>query len=175
LTQVIPHKDLEKGIEIILRNVGALLDSADLLHSRKRYLHSAIFSNLAVEEMAKVQLLMGYHEKGNDLPIMEWNRLSRGAPAHRKKIREYLLRVLTENPGERVKIPSTISSDQIIDLIADYHVRLKQRVLYVNWIENSNTWQWLPEIYSETEQMEISARLLNVRKRYQEYMKRRAR
>jgi len=170
MSQCIPHKDLLKGIEITLRNVGTLIDSADLLHGHQRYLHSAIFSNLACEEMAKAQLLIDYHEKGKDLPIAEWKKLSRGG-SHKKKIREYLSRILLEDPDERAKIPATISPDVILDLLADYYgVSLKGRVFYVNWIENSHTWQWLPAIYSETEQAKISASLLNVRKKYEKYM-----
>jgi hypothetical protein len=121
--------------------------------------------------MAKVQLLIDYKEKGEDLPITGWNRLSRGGGAHKKKTREYISQILVEYPSERAKIPDGISQDQIIDLIASFHVRLKQRVLYVNWNERSNTWQWFPEIYSEKEQMEISTPLRNVRKRYEKYMR----
>lgn len=170
MSQFIPHKDLEKGIQTILRNVNALLDSAESLHSEKRYLHSAVFSDLAVEEMAKAQLLMDYHRDRKDLPIAEWRKLSHGRSAHMEKVRKYLSQVIAEDSTTRAKMPPMISSNQVIDLIAGYHVRLNQRVLYVDWIEKSNTWQWLPEIYSEKEQMEISARLLNVRRKYQEYM-----
>lgn len=60
--------------------------------------------------------------------------------------------------------------DEIIELIADYHVRLKLNVLYVNWDKRLSKWYWLPDDYSEDEQEKISARLLvAARKGYEKY------
>ena len=68
----------------------------------------------------------------------------------------------------KLNIHPDLTKDEIIEMIAEYYVRLKNNVLYVNWEKRLNKWYWLPEDYSETEQEKISRDLLySARKGYE--------
>jgi AbiV family abortive infection protein len=50
MPEIIPYESLEKGLQIIMKNVKSLIDTASLLNTNKKFLHSAIFSIFAIEE-----------------------------------------------------------------------------------------------------------------------------
>jgi AbiV family abortive infection protein len=167
MSNCIPQKDLEEGLRIIQRNVASLIDTATLLNNNRKFLHSAIFSILALEEMAKGQLLFEHHRKKIDIPMTEWNRIT-GRKGHYEKMIGYL-RTLPVNP-EAVREHPEITTQEIIELTAEYHVRLKLNVLYVNWDKRLIKWHWVPGEYSEDEQKERSDQLLLVaRNGYEKY------
>jgi AbiV family abortive infection protein len=167
----IPYNELEEGLRIILRNVNSLIDTASLLYNNKEFLHSAIFSITAIEEMAKAHLLKANCNDRKDVPITQWDRITRGTrgrSAHLAKITDFV-KALPLGVDDIRKHPGVLA-DTIIELIARYHVRLKLHVLYVDWDKRLGKWQWFPEQYSEKEQEEVSARLLNAaRKGYEKY------
>lgn len=104
MSNCISYEDLEKGLRIIQRNVESLIDTASLLNSNKKFLHSAIFSTLAIEEMAKAQILYANHSHKKDVSIAEWNRITKGKhgkSAHFEKMTAYLkaLPVNTDSSG----------------------------------------------------------------------------
>jgi len=156
MSQFIPLKDLKKGSEIIVNNINSLVETATLLHRQGRYLHSATFSVLAMEEMAKLELVSKHCIAGKDLPLVEWNQLTGRGSAHKRKLVKHIMNGIKSTN----KAPPGITMDQIVELIADYYQRVKLRVFYVNWERGSGTWQWLAQIYSEKEQEEVSERFL---------------
>jgi len=171
MSNYIPQKDLEEGLRIIQKNVESLIDTATLLNSNKKFLHSAIFSILAIEEIAKAQILFAYHRQKNDILLTEWNRITRGKPGrsgHLEKMTSYL-RTLPINLEEFKEYPE-ITAEKMVGLFARYYVRLKVNVLYVNWDKRLNKWYWLPDHYSEDEQkIRSDGLLLAARKGYEKY------
>jgi AbiV family abortive infection protein len=166
MSNVIPCEGLEKGLRIIKRNVKSLIETATLLNSNKKFLHSAIFSIFAIEEMAKAHLLSANHSQKKDVPFVEWDRIVKGKhrkSAHFEKMKDYLSKqpVNIEVEKKHKALYPSVTIDDIIELIADYHVRLKLNVLYVNWDRRLSQWYWLPDDYSDAEQEKISARLLD--------------
>ena len=161
---VIPCENLENGIQITKRNVKSLIETATLLNCNKKYLHSAIFSIFAIEEMAKPHLLSANYSQKKDIPYAEWDRIARGRnrkSPHFEKWKTYM-------DSLNLNIHPDLTKDETIEMIAEYYVRLKNNVLYVNWEKRLNKWYWLPEDHSETEQEKISRDLLySARKGYE--------
>lgn len=164
----IPYESLEKGLQIIKINVKSLIETATLLNSNKKFLHSALFSVFALEELAKAHVLKTYYSQKKDVPLAEWDRIVKKGNAHFEKMKIYL-RTLPVNIDAVKKYPE-ISTDDVIELTANYHVRLKLNVLYVNWDRRLSQWYWLPDDYCEAEQEKRSVNLLNAAiKGYEKY------
>jgi AbiV family abortive infection protein len=166
MSNVIPCESLEKGLQIINRNIKSLIETATLLNQNKKFVHSATFSIFAIEEMAKANLLSANHSQKKDIPYAEWDRIVKGRnrkSAHFEKWKTYL-------ESLALKIHPELTKDETVELLAEYYVRLKNNVLYVFWDKRLNQWYWLPDDYSEAEQEKISAELLNAaRKGYEKY------
>jgi AbiV family abortive infection protein len=163
----IPQKDLEEGLRIIRRNIESLIDTSTLLNNNRKFLHSTIFSLLALEEMSKGQLLFEHYRKKTDIPMTEWKRIT-GRKGHYEKMIRYL-ETLQVNP-EAVREHPEITTREIIELTTEYYVRLKLNVLYVNWDKRLCKWHWIPDNYGEDVQKERSDQLLVVAKNgYEKY------
>jgi AbiV family abortive infection protein len=166
MSDFIPCEKIEKGLQIIKKNVKSLIETATLLNNNKKFLHSAMFSIFAIEEIAKALVLKANSNQNSNITYAEWNKIVMGK-AHYEKWKIYL-EALSSNTDDAKKHPL---QDVINELIVNYHQRLKKNVLYVNWDRRLNQWDWIPDYYSEAEQERKSAELLNAAsKGYETYL-----
>jgi AbiV family abortive infection protein len=89
MSDFIPCESLEMGLQIIKKNVKSLIETATLLNSNKKFLHSAMFSIFAIEEIAKAHFLRTNYTQNNNVAYSEWDKIVRGN-AHYKKWKIYL-------------------------------------------------------------------------------------
>ena len=171
MSDIIPFESLEKGLQIIKKNVKSLIETAILLNSNRKFLHSAIFSIFAIEEMAKAHLLSANHSQNKDVSIAEWGRIVKGKgrkSGHFEKMKDYLEKLSFSINAEK---NTNVKMDVIIEMIADYHVRLKLNTFYVNWDKKLSQWYWLPDDYKESEQERISTNLIDAARKVYESIK----
>lgn len=152
----IPVEKIQAGIDLSLRQTEMLVTSSKLLFDAKKYPISLALSILTIEEAAKTKLLLKWREKGENVPLREWESFSKGKGAHRKKLGydyesakerfrtditpemyyEKLVPTLVELSPEKDRVPSyeqmqlwkqeDIDQLQILD-------RIKQDCLYTFW------------------------------------------
>jgi AbiV family abortive infection protein len=157
----IPNEKFEEGIAIMRKNAKSLIETASYLYDTKLYLHSAIFSIFAIEEMAKSLVLKEKLTMKRNLTYNEWDKIVKGK-AHLSKLRIYFEK-LSSNEELKKEYPNsnTAPANEIMELILNYYLRLKNNVLYVNWDKRLNKWAWFPNYYKETDSEIRSRALLN--------------
>ena len=157
----IPNEKFEEGIAIMRRNSKSLIETASYLYDTKLYLHSAIFSIFAIEEMAKVLVLKENLIKKKNLTYNEWDKVVKGK-AHLSKLRIYFDKLSSNEEIKKEHPNSNIApATELMELILDYYLRLKNNVLYVNWDKRLNKWEWFPNHYKEIDSEMRSKALLN--------------
>ena len=158
---LIPNEKFEEGIVIMRRNAKSLIETASYLYNTKLYLHSAIFSIFAIEEMAKSLVLKEKLVMKNDLTYGEWDKVIKGK-AHLSKLRIYFDKSASNEEIKKEHPNSSLApSNELTELILDYYLRLKNNVLCVNWDKRLNKWEWFPNYYKETDSEIRSRALLN--------------
>jgi|APSaa5957512535_1039671.scaffolds.fasta_scaffold04523_3 AbiV family abortive infection protein len=79
---VIPHSKLDEGLSSCKIQIKTLLDSCDLLYSKRKYSTSISLSILAYEELSKMQFLIDHYDHNQSISKKEWQKLKQ----HRKKL-----------------------------------------------------------------------------------------
>ena len=127
MTDAIPFKKLDEGLQKIQRNVKSLIESAKLLLDNEKVYHSSVFSILAIEELAKAHVLKVAKSEKRDLPFKEWNTITKKRGMHFKKWKVYLGKTKNLDPEFSKKHPE-VTKDVIDYLIAEFHTSFKNRV-----------------------------------------------
>ena len=156
MSDAIPFKKLEEGLQKIQRNVKSLLESAKLLLDNGKFYHSAVFSIFAIEELAKAHILEVAKSEKRDLTFKEWDEII-FRKAHRKKWKVFVAKqgidpkfLEAHKPvKDNVHSKNSINFEDVIGhLIGSYYLDLKNHVLYVDWEKRLHRWFWLPESYA---------------------------
>jgi len=145
MSDAIPFKKLEEGLQKIQRNVKSLIESAKLLLDNGKVYHSSVFSILAIEELAKAHVLKVAKSEKKDLPFEEWNTITKKPRMHFKKWKVYLGKQNLD--PEFSKRHPEVTKDIIDNLMAEFHTNFKNKVLYVDWDKRLNNWYWLPAFF----------------------------
>jgi AbiV family abortive infection protein len=162
-TDFIPKERLNEGIGIMRRNAESLIGTASYLYDKKVYLHSAVFSIFAIEEIAKTLVLRENLMAKRNLTYGEWDKIAKGK-AHVKKLRIYFNKLFSNEELKNEYPKNDPLPNEILELLLDYYLRLKNNVLYVNWDRRLNKWEWFPQYYEENDGELRSKSLLNFAK-----------
>ncbi len=169
MSDSIPCGKLNEGIALHFDSVEGLIESADLLCQKRKFMYAASLAVFAFEEMSKIDLLLNYSQRGSDLPLDEWKKLTKNPAAHREKLHRFLegetIRMLSPPPKDIAYTKEDAMKD-----IANHWDSIKMNVFYVNWMQKQKglkepRWRWFPQEYPEDFQKVIALNLMRTAKK----------